>query len=165
MYNSFMYPTKYCRGKQAGNNVFCMLQGRYQATKLHTSWSQLHYKLHPEFKTRNGKITGQMNKTLTNVWPFTKLSGHFIFFMDLVVVYQMLVHCYFEQSLPSTSSSLTSMYLYSRLQPLSFIPLGFCNFVLDNSQSLSISVVFPDVMLPIVQNVTKMESTSAVWLT
>ena len=41
------------------------------------------------------------------------------------------------------------MYLYSKLQPLSFIPLGFCGLVLEISHNLSIRVVFPDVMLPV----------------
>lgn len=57
--------------------------------------------------------------------------------------------------LPSTSSSLTSMYLYSKLQPLSFIPFGLCNFVLEISHNLSISVVFPEVMLPVIQILNK----------
>lgn len=57
--------------------------------------------------------------------------------------------------LPSTSSSLTSMYLYSKLQPFSVIPLAFCNLVLEISHNLSISVVFPDVTLPVIQHVNR----------
>ena len=47
------------------------------------------------------------------------------------------------------------MYLYSKLQPFSVIPLEFCNLVLEISHNLSTSVVFPDVMLPVIQHVNR----------
>lgn len=46
------------------------------------------------------------------------------------------------------SSSLTSIYLYSKLHPFNFIPFGFCTLVLETSHILSISEVLPDVTFP-----------------
>ena len=40
---------------------------------------------------------------------------------------------------------------------MSVIPLGFWNLVLEISHNLSINVVFPDVMLPVVYNMNKTE--------